>query len=409
MKIYTKNLNIYLVYLTFGLIIFWILLSFFKKYASPQSKIKYNSIQRNTIGYWLWITISLILSKLFFNNYFYFIFFLLIIFVIHEILWYSLYTQGPKDESEVTQNWYRWANIYVDTIKDINNLSGTDLTEGMFNNNWSLSNKESLNLKYETYFKYLKLEPGMTLLDIGCGNCSWINFCQKKNIICTGLTITKEQADFCNSKGINDIIVGDINKDILLSIHKKFDAITNIGALEHFCSISQHPKIREMQLLKYYSQVKNLIKKKSKSGRYLNSIMTTNKKYTKFLNLEWYFNLWLISSSFGYGCYQSEDFYDKLYSSNNSKILIKKDYTEDYRWILVRSANTWGYANYNFKNSKNIYYFILDVLTDPSWFQRYLYGYFNSWFWQFGGSKPIPNPDNKDTPIRSYIYVTKIN
>ena len=70
------------------------------------------------------------------------------------------------------------------------------------------------------YFKYLNLKPGMELLDIGCGNCSWINYCRKRGIITTGLTLTKSQADFCKSKGINNIIVGDIHKNVLKTILK---------------------------------------------------------------------------------------------------------------------------------------------------------------------------------------------
>ena len=121
----------------------------------------------------------------------------------------------------------------------------------------------------------------MKLLDIGCGNCSWLNYCQNKGINCTGITITKSQADFCKSKGLNKIIVGDVNKNILHTIDEKFDAISNIGAMEHFCSISQPLNKRKKVINKYYNQVKRLIDHNSKSGRYLNTYMTTNTKIFK--------------------------------------------------------------------------------------------------------------------------------
>ena len=38
----------------------------------------------------------------------------------------------------------------------------------------------------------------MKLLDLGCGNCHWLQYCTSKGIECTGLTITKEQGQFCN-------------------------------------------------------------------------------------------------------------------------------------------------------------------------------------------------------------------
>ena len=71
----------------------------------------------------------------------------------------------------------------------------------MFNKKWDLSNAESLKLKYDTYYDYLKLQPGMKLLDIGCGNCSWISYCINRGIKCAGITITKSQGEFCMSKG----------------------------------------------------------------------------------------------------------------------------------------------------------------------------------------------------------------
>ena len=160
---------------------------------------------------------------------------------------------------------------------------------------------------------------------------------------------------------------------------------------------------------KYYKQVKKLIKKNSKSGMYLNSYMTTNKEYTKYRNNNWFYQIYLVSRAFGYGYYATEDDIEKIYDSKNSNIIKKVDYTEDYRWILVRDKNTWGYLNYRINTPERLFYVILDILTNPFWLQFFLYGYNDSWFWQFGGTQKTPMPENKDTPIRSYIYITKIN
>ena len=403
-----KKLNIiYLI--TLFLAIFWVIISFTKNILESSGISNYKFIQRNTVGFWLLISISLSLSKYYYNNLYLAFPIFIILFLIHEFLWYFCYIGITKDEGEVTENWYTWANINLNTIQDIDKLSGTDLTEGMFNNNWNLSNSEALNLKYKTYYDYLKLKPGMDLLDIGCGNCSWINYCKNKGINTTGLTITKSQADFCKSKGINNIIIGDIHKNVLKTINKKFDAITNIGAMEHFTSISLPPQKQVQKIKDYYEQVKNLIKPNSESGRYLNSYMCLNDKYSKHKNLNWYFNVYLIASSFGYGCYLSDNEVSDIYNGNNSKIIIKRDYTEDYRWILVRDKNTWGYANYKFDSLYKISNFIKDLFTDPGCMLRLMYGINNCWFWQFGGAHTYPNAKNIDTPSRSYIYVTKIN
>lgn len=410
-KKFKKNLNkINLIYfITLFLALLWIFISTIKSVMEKSGLSKYNFIQRNTIGFWLLISISLSLSKYFFKKYIFAIPIILSLWVIHEILWYKLYLGVTKDEGEVTFNFYRWGNIYDDGIKDIDGLSGTDLTEGIYDNNWTLSNKDALTLKYKTYFKYLNLKPGMELLDIGCGNCSWINYCRKRGIITTGLTLTKSQADFCKSKGINNIIVGDIHKNVLKTIHKKFDAITNIGAMEHFTSISLPPAKQVKKIKDYYDQVKSLIKPNSESGRYLNSYMTTNVKYSKYDSFEWTRHFYTLASSFGYGCYLTDEDIMNIYDKHDSKVIIKRDCTEDYRWIFVKNKETMANCKYKFDTPYRIYNFCVDMLTDPSAYARLFYGPTRCWSWQFGGIQPIPNPEFKDTPIRCYIYVTKIN
>lgn len=399
-----KNNIIYNI--TLILAILWILLTIIKKYFPIYF------IQRNTIAMYLLIFIGLSFSKYFFNNLWFSIPLIILIFILHEIAWYGLYIGFTKDEGEVTNNFYSWANIYCNNTlkKDItnnNNNNDTDYSEGLFDNNWNLNNEESFKLKFDTYFEYLKLKPGMKILDIGCGNGHWLQYCKNKGVEGLGVTISESQYKHNMINGLN-VILGDVHKGILKTINQKFDAITCIGALEHMCSLSNKPKKNIEILNNYYNQVKNLINPNSESRLYLNSYMTTNKKYSKYLQVNWFINAYFITTTYGYGCYVFNEDIEKIYNSENSKILIKRDYTEDYRWILVRDNDSWGYCNYKFDTPYRIANFVKDIFTDPSWWQRFLYGYFDSWLWQFGGTNPEPMPENKDTPIRSYIYVTEI-
>ena len=402
-KLNFKNNIIYNI--TLILAIFWILLSIVKKYFPIYF------IQRNTIAMYLLIFIGLSLSKYFFNNLWFSIPIIILIFILHEIAWYGFYIGFTKDEGEVTNNCYNWFNIYCNTTlnKDIttNNNNDTDYSEGIFDNKWNLTNEESFKLKFDTYFDYLKLKPGMKILDIGCGNGQWLQYCKNKGVEGLGVTISDSQYNFCKKNGLK-VVLGDIQKNILTTINDKFDAISAIGPVEHFCSLSQSDHKKHEIIKKYYEQVKNLIDLKSECRRYLNSYMTTNLEYSKIKDFDWYFNVYLIASHYGYGCYLSNDSISSIYNSNRSKIIIKRDYTEDYRWILIRNKDSWGYCNYKFDTTYRIANFVKDVFTDPSWWQRFLYGYFDSWLWQFGGTNPNPMPENKDTPIRSYIYVTEI-
>ena len=95
---------------TFGLIILWILLTILKKTSINPI------IQRNAVGVWLLLFIGLTLSKYFFNNLYYSIPIIVAIFIIHEVIWYGAHIDIFKDESETTENFYNWANVFCKEI-----------------------------------------------------------------------------------------------------------------------------------------------------------------------------------------------------------------------------------------------------------------------------------------------------
>ena len=172
------------------LFILWIIISVIKKIVNHDGVQRYNFIQRNTLGYWIWISLGFCLSKYFFKRYLYAPLFIFAILIIHEFLFYGLYINFLKDEGEVTNNFYTWFNTYKPYLKtnDLNKAK-SDVSELLFSNQWDMSGPEALKHKYDTYYDYLKLEPGMKLLDIGCGNCHLLTYCKKKGVKCTGITI----------------------------------------------------------------------------------------------------------------------------------------------------------------------------------------------------------------------------
>ena len=92
-----------------------------------------------------------------------------------------------------------------------------------------------------------------------------------------------------------------------MTINDKLDAISAIGPVEHFCTISQQMHVRHMKLKRYYNQVKNLIDPNSMSARYLNSYMTINEEYSDYKSIDWMANAYILASAFGYGCYVSDE------------------------------------------------------------------------------------------------------
>ena len=57
------------------------------------------------------------------------------------------------------------------------------------------------------------------------------------------------------------------------------------------------------------------------------------------------------------------------YMIQNSKLITKIDYTEDYRWGGKRTKDHWAKCNYKFDTPYRIMNFFRDVLVDPAWWQ----------------------------------------
>ena len=58
--------------------------------------------------------------------------------------------------------------------------------------------------------------------------------------------------------------------------------------------------------------------------------------------------------------------------------------------MVARDEKTWGHLHYRINTPERLFYVILDILTNPYWLQFFLYGYNNSWLWQFGGAQKNP-------------------
>ncbi|QXZ14655.1 cyclopropane fatty acyl phospholipid synthase [Pseudomonas sp. AO-1] len=86
--------------------------------------------------------------------------------------------------------------------------------------------------KLELICRKLCLEPGMRLLDIGCGWGSLMGYAaQHYGVECVGVTISQEQANWARNR------YRDLPVDILLqdyrSLTEKFDRIASVGMFEH--------------------------------------------------------------------------------------------------------------------------------------------------------------------------------
>ena len=205
-----------------------------------RAKKKTSYIKDNAIFYYLMLLLSFIISESFFGfvNLLSFTSCYLSLFALHEVLWYGFNIQLLKNECESTADFYSWCNHFNDGILNISAISddGYDFSEGIFNGDFTLSNRQAMQNKYDLYYEYLKLQPGMKVLDIGCGNGHWGHYLVQKGIDFTGIVISKDNHDECLKKGLK-VILGDARL-VIKDIKDRFDAVSAIGPIEHFSSLS---------------------------------------------------------------------------------------------------------------------------------------------------------------------------
>lgn len=86
--------------------------------------------------------------------------------------------------------------------------------------------------KLDLICRKIGLQPGMSVLDIGCGWGSFISYAMEKyNIKAVGITVSKEQVEFAKElcRGLPvEILIQDYRE-----IKGKFDCIVSIGMFEH--------------------------------------------------------------------------------------------------------------------------------------------------------------------------------
>ena len=109
-----------------------------------------------------------------------------------------------------------------------------DFSCAKYDGDFSLSLEEAQKLKHEFLFDQLELAPGKRVLDMGCGWGPVLAYLKGRGVEAIGVTLSKDQAAACARNGLT-AYVQDC-RTITPETFGRFDAITSLGAFEHFCS-----------------------------------------------------------------------------------------------------------------------------------------------------------------------------
>ncbi|MGA2763831.1 MAG: class I SAM-dependent methyltransferase [Spirochaetia bacterium] len=112
-----------------------------------------------------------------------------------------------------------------------------DFSGAMYDGDFSLSLEEAQDRKHRFIADMLNVGKGTRILDMGCGWGPLLAFFEELGAKAKGLTLSSAQAASCRRAGF-DVEIMDC-RAIRPETFGQFDAITSVGAFEHFCSVEE--------------------------------------------------------------------------------------------------------------------------------------------------------------------------
>ncbi len=306
---------------------------------------------------------------------------------VRDIAWY-FFNLPSRDQTKTTKNCYDWFEHYLPPEK-----KEIDYSEGLFNfDGQPMTLKAATLNKYDHIFNTLGLQPGMRLLDAGCGSGVWMEYCARRGVEVIGLTLSPEQAEVVKAKGLK-VKVQDyrIEDSALIGL---FDRITALGSTEHVCSsmgvfANNAARNRSKETL---ADIWRLFQRYLKpDGKIFVTVLTWNEKSKWSLTDR--IQGWVLDQHYGgYYPYMS-DLQHVVAPAANLVMTQVEDRTKDYHWSSMVDRRHFGYFTIDWRENTidKIRYLFVSLIKSPLQFPfHWLYQMLNTWMWQFGGAQDYP-------------------
>lgn len=149
----------------------------------------------------------------------------------HKLIFHTLRTrllnrQNAKRAWQVGETHYDLGNDFYEAMLD----PRMTYTCGYWKNSDNLAGAQEAKL--DLICRKLHLEPGMRVLDIGCGWGSFMGYAAERyQVKCVGITISKEQAKWAQARYKN--LPLEFRLQDYRDVDEKFDRIVSVGMFEH--------------------------------------------------------------------------------------------------------------------------------------------------------------------------------
>lgn len=154
-----------------------------------------------------------------------------------------------------------------------------DYSGAKYDGDFTMTLEEAQKQKHKFIADSLHINKGSKVLDMACGWGPFARYIIKeKEATSIGLTLSQGQADACQKNGLN-VLVKDC-RYVKPEDFGKFDAITCIGGLEHFCSVEEWKDGKQEKVYRNFFQT--LYKLLPVGGRFYMQTMTFSKNMIDF-------------------------------------------------------------------------------------------------------------------------------
>ncbi len=140
-----------------------------------------------------------------------------------------------------------------------------DFSGAKYDGDFSMTLEKAQDLKHKFMADSLNIREGSRVIDLGCGWGAFLKYIRdERNAIGIGITLSEEQAKACKKNGLN-VFVRDC-RNLKPEDLGKFDAVTSVGAMEHFCSIEEWKAGNQEKIYSdFFQSVYNLLNDKGRA------------------------------------------------------------------------------------------------------------------------------------------------
>lgn len=283
-------------------------------------------------------------------------------------------------------------SIFYDISTFASNISN-NYSEGYYpDGNYCISPKQAEINKFEKFLSLLEVRPGDTVLDMGCGMLTFMEYCRDhKGINVVGLTLSPLQTARGKEKGLEvhtwDFTV--FNPDL----RHRFDAIILVGSTEHIHtgrpgSMSTYDVKRD-KMRDLFGMIRSYFKPNACKPRMMVSALHIDPMYIHE------FPYHCMSRLYG-GTYQLDTpTHDARASAKAAgyDTLYWKDATEYYYMATVTDPEHFG-RSCDPLSSGMVKLLALGFVYPIAWYM-WMYFVFGMWMWMFDGRFHTGNPDPK--------------